>query len=57
MNVYERVVHAIMDVANRVKKRKYSDDPADAIANGGRVSKSDAKLSDVADESERDSDS
>lgn len=49
-----RVTNAILNSINISKKKAAADDPADTIANGGRVRESDVKFSDLADESERD---
>lgn len=51
-----RILGGIADVLNRAKKKKYTDDPADAIANDddGGVLKSDKSFSDLANEAKRD---
>lgn len=46
-----RVMNAILNSINMVKKRKAANDPATAISNGGRVRESEQKFSDLADES------
>lgn len=45
-----RVMNAILNTINKVKKRKAANDPAAAISNGGRVRESEQKFSDLADE-------
>ena len=49
-----RIVNAILDAINRAKKKDASDNPANTIANGGRVRKSDKSFEELAREFERD---
>jgi hypothetical protein len=49
-----RIVNAIIDAINRGKKADAANNPADAIANGGSVLKSDKSFAELADEPRRD---
>lgn len=54
LGILARILEAIANAINRKKKKDAANDPANTIANGGRVHKSKLKYSDLADESERD---
>lgn len=54
LKTLERIVNAILDAINRSKKKDASDNPANTIANGGRVRKSEKSFEELAREFERD---
>ena len=54
LSILVRVLEALANAINRKKKKDAADDPANTLANGGRVRKSNKSYSDLADESERD---
>jgi hypothetical protein len=53
LELLRRLLEGAINAFNRQKKRDYTDNVSDAIANGGRVRKSDKSFSELADQSER----
>jgi len=46
-----RLLEGVMNAINRKSKKDAADDPADTIANGGRVRESEQSFSDMASKS------
>ncbi|WGY45935.1 hypothetical protein [Vibrio sp. ABG19] len=54
MSALGRLINATMDAINRKRAKDAANNPADTIANGGRVQHSSKSYADLADQSERD---
>lgn len=54
LSIFVRIMEAVANAINRKNKKDAANDPANTLANGGRVRKSNKSYSDLADESERD---
>jgi hypothetical protein len=54
INLIARVINAILNKRNQQAKADATDNPADTIANGGRVQQSSKSFEELASEFERD---
>ena len=54
MKLIIRLLEAILYAINRINKKRAAGNPADTIANGGRVQHSDESFSDLADRADSD---
>ena len=52
--VIVRVLKGVLNAINRKNKKDAANDPANTVANGGRVQQSNQSFSDLADKPERD---
>ncbi|MFL7022231.1 hypothetical protein [Vibrio cyclitrophicus] len=49
-----RILKGVLNAINRKNKKDAANDPANTVANGGRVQQSSKSFSDLADKPERD---